>query len=147
MTRQDGSWRGRGGPLIRAMGRYQPQPPGWGQVRAAERLGLVGEAAAAWQGTGWEQRPLAPLQLQRIPCHKHPVGGYGFGSAPWLWRAWEEERHLDPAALCVQTVTCLPMHPVWERTHPTCTHVCWCTRLREGSEVTGAADGSLGSRK
>lgn len=117
---------------------------GGGQTEG-RRLGLSGEGLL-WRGRGQAgNRLLAPLQLQIILCHKHPVGDFGFGLARLSWRAWEEERHPDPAAIvCPERDLPTAAHPSPGAHTPIHAYVCCCTWLREGSVADGGSRWQLG---
>ena len=112
---------------------------GWVQTVGC-RLRLGDGERLPWQGAGWEQRLLAPRQLQIIPRHKQPSGGLWLCWARRPWPMWEEERHLVPAAsVCPEQSPPSWSTPLSEM-HTPCT--CTCTGPHGGE----AAEGDGGSR-
>ena len=127
---------------------------GWVQTVGC-RLRLGGEERLPWQGAGWEQRLLAPRQLQIIPRHKQPSGGL------WIQLGWAALARVGgrasgvggraspcPCRLRVSgTVTSLLVHTPSLRCIP-CAHAHVLRHMVERRpRVTGAADGSSESRK
>ena len=112
------------------------------------RLRLGGGERLPWQGAGWEQRLLAPRQLQIILRHKQPSGGL------WLRLGWAALAGVEgraspcPCRLRVSgTVTSLLVHTPSLRCTP-CSHAHVLGHMAERRlRVMGAADGSSESRK
>lgn len=122
---------------------------GWVQTVGC-RLRLGGGEKLPWQGAGWEQRLLAPRQLQIIPPPQ--TAQWGALDSAWLGGLGRRGRKGVTVSLpppCVWNGHLPPgAHPLSE-VHTLCTRTCTGTHGGEAAEGDGGSRWqlSLGSRE